>query len=216
MFSDLLGEKTVRRVRLELGENVPDSGQEHSADGDDGLLVAAASLQAAVAFLELRVLVRVDDSVGNLNEERLEEGAGTRDAGGFDLKAALVVAWTASGPGSEMLGGGEYGHLGADLRDDGNSGHRISGEAGNGPKQAELVRIRFRQPAYFLLNRFFMRLYLVNMGQTFPELHSLLTGDRAVDSGLDLLDGMLTAPVNERSDVELLAGVIQNEVDDGT
>lgn len=134
MFSDLLSEKTVRRVRLELGKNVPDSGQEHPADGDDGFLVATSSLQAAVAFLELRVLVRVDDSVGDLDEERLEEGSGTGDAGGFYLEVALVVAWTASGPGSEMLSGGKNGHLGADLRDDGHGGHRISGEAGNGPK----------------------------------------------------------------------------------
>ena len=134
MFSDLLSEKTVRRIRLELGEYVPDSGQEHPADGDDGLLVAAASLQAAVAFLELRVFVRVNDSVGDLDEERLEVGPGSGNAGGFDLEVALVIAWTAAGPGSEMLGGGKYGHLGADLRDDGNGGHRISGEARNGPK----------------------------------------------------------------------------------
>ena len=134
MFSDLLSEKAVWRIRLELGEDVPDSGQEHSADGDDGFLVAAASLQTAVAFLELRVLFRVDDSVGDLNEERLEEGPGTGDAGRFDLEAALVIAGTAAGPRSEMLGGGKNGHFGANLRDDGNGSHRISGEAGNGPK----------------------------------------------------------------------------------
>ena len=45
----------------------------------------------------------MDDSVGDLNEEWLEEGPGTGDAGGFDLKVALVVAWTAAGPGSKML-----------------------------------------------------------------------------------------------------------------
>lgn len=67
-------EIAVSGVREQLRQYIPDSGQEHTANGDDRLLVATPSLEPAVAFLAFRVLVGLNDSVGNLNEKGLEEG----------------------------------------------------------------------------------------------------------------------------------------------
>ena len=41
--------KTNGCIRHKLGEDVPDSGQEHLAYSDNGFLVTSASLDAAVA-----------------------------------------------------------------------------------------------------------------------------------------------------------------------
>jgi len=42
--------------------------------------------------------VTLDQSIGNLNKQRIDIRTGTRDFCGFNLAAALVVAGTASGP----------------------------------------------------------------------------------------------------------------------
>ena len=38
------------RVKLQLGQNDPDSGQEHTADSEDGFFVTTARLDAAITF----------------------------------------------------------------------------------------------------------------------------------------------------------------------
>lgn len=38
-----------------LAEDVPDSGQEHPADGNDGFLVATTGFEATIAFGKLNV-----------------------------------------------------------------------------------------------------------------------------------------------------------------
>lgn len=48
----------VRRVGFTLGQNIPDSGQEHSANGDDSLFVAPVSLDPAIALFTLGIFVR--------------------------------------------------------------------------------------------------------------------------------------------------------------
>ena len=57
-------------VGFQLGEYVPDSGQDHTADSDNGFLVTTASLEPAVALFAFGVLVGFDDSVRYLNQER--------------------------------------------------------------------------------------------------------------------------------------------------
>ena len=47
----------IRGVRFAFTEHVPDSGQEHAANGDDGFLVTAVRLDAAVANAEFRVIL---------------------------------------------------------------------------------------------------------------------------------------------------------------
>jgi hypothetical protein len=45
----------VDEVDRRVGQQVPDDGQDGAADGDEGLLLAASSGQASVAFAEERV-----------------------------------------------------------------------------------------------------------------------------------------------------------------
>ena len=122
------------RVGFQLGKYVPDSGQEHTADGDDGFLVTTPGFDPAVAFLALRVLVGFDDSVCHLNQEGFEVSTGARDTGGFAFAATLVVARTATRPRAEVLCRREHGHIHADfgnklivptsaVRDEGTSYH---------------------------------------------------------------------------------------------
>ena len=56
------------RVRFQLGEYVPDSGQEHTANSDNGLFVATAGLDSAVSFFAFRAFVRHNHSIGDLNQ----------------------------------------------------------------------------------------------------------------------------------------------------
>ena len=56
----------------------------------------------------------------------------------------------------------------------------------------------------------------VDVVETLAEFDSLLMGDSAVHSGLNLGDWGFTAPVNERRDVKRLPGVRQDVLGDGT
>lgn len=50
MLGQFVGKITLWGVRLKLGKYVPDSGQEHTANGDDRFFVSASSFDSAVAF----------------------------------------------------------------------------------------------------------------------------------------------------------------------
>ena len=78
--------------------DVPDSGQEHPANSNDRLLVAATSLNSAVTLSAFRVFVGLDDSVCDLNQQRLQITSGAGDASGLYRFAALVVTRTAACP----------------------------------------------------------------------------------------------------------------------
>lgn len=67
----MIAEITSRRIRLCLAKDVPDSGQEHPADRDNSFLVTTAGFELPVAFLELRMMLGLDQSVGDLNKKRL-------------------------------------------------------------------------------------------------------------------------------------------------
>ena len=93
-----------RRVRHELGQDVPDSGQEHLAHSDNGFLVTTTSLDAAIAFSKFRMLSGMDERVGHLNQKRFQVRACTGNASGLNLCAALVIPWaTAKNTGSWLL-----------------------------------------------------------------------------------------------------------------
>ena len=70
-------------------DHVPDSGQEHAANGDDGFLVAAVSLDAAVTDAELGVILGFNDSVGDLDKSRLQARTRLGDARGLDALLLL-------------------------------------------------------------------------------------------------------------------------------
>ena len=88
----------IRGVRFAFTEHVPDSGQEHAANGDDGFLVSTVSLDAAVANAEFRVILGFNDSVGDLDKSRLQARARSRDTGGLDSFIALVISGAATRP----------------------------------------------------------------------------------------------------------------------
>ena len=197
-------------------ENVPDSGQEHPANGDNSLFMSAAGFQFAVALLAFGILVGLDHSVGDLNKNGLEVSGGPRNAGRFHFAVALVIAGTATCPGNQMLCGRKHRHIRANLGKDGNSGHRITGQAGSSPDQAEQSGIRFSQTKDLLFNIFLMCVDFIDVPQAFFEFRSLLTGYRSVNGSLNLLDGMLATFMDKRCNVELLARMLQNVADDGT
>ena len=66
-----------RRVRHQFGENVPDSSQEHPANGDNGFPVTAASFDTAITFRKLRKIFETDHRISDLNEKWLDVGTGT-------------------------------------------------------------------------------------------------------------------------------------------
>ena len=91
-------------VDLASGKNVPDSGQEHLANGDDGFLVAPVRLDAAVTLDKFRVIFGIDESVSDLNKKRFQATARLGNTGRLDMLGASVVSGTAASPGNEMLG----------------------------------------------------------------------------------------------------------------
>ena len=54
-----------------LFEDIPDSGQEHPANRDDGFLVSPAGLDAAIPLAKLRVLLGLYKGISYLDKKRL-------------------------------------------------------------------------------------------------------------------------------------------------
>lgn len=140
-----------RRVRHELGQDVPDSGQEHLAHSDNGFLVTTTSLDAAIAFSKFRMLSGMDERVGHLNQKRFQVRACTGNASGLNLCAALVIPWATASPRTQVLGCWKYGHVAAYLRKDSNSRHRIIAEAGDSAQELENICKGFTDAENLLL-----------------------------------------------------------------
>lgn len=143
--------KASRRVRHELGQDVPDSGQEHLAHSDNGFLVTTTSLDAAIAFSKFRMLSGMDERVGHLNQKRFQVRACTGNASGLNLCAALVIPWATASPRTQVLGCWKYGHVAAYLRKDSNSRHRIIAEAGDSAQELENICKGFTDAENLLL-----------------------------------------------------------------
>ncbi len=174
------------------------------------------SLDAAVTDTELRVILGLNDSVGDLDKSRLEASARSGDAGGLDGLVALVVSGAATRPGDEILGRGENGHINADFGDDGDSGQGVFIETRDRVNQVEGGCERGDEAVDFLFDLGAVLFEFVDVVETLAELDGLLMGDGAIHSGLNLGDWGFAAPVNERRDVECLPGVRQEELGDGT
>ncbi len=153
---------------------MPDSGQEHLADSDDGFLVTTVRFDSAVTRSEFRMICGADQGIGNLDEERFETGSGLRDPSGFDMFGASVVSGAAACPGNEVFGRRENRHVGTDLREDRDSGHGIFIQTWDRADQVQMNGIRFGKALDFLLNSRLMLLKLINMIQALPQLDSLL------------------------------------------
>ena len=79
-------------IGFAFAKHVPDSGQEHAANGDDGFFVAAMSLDAAVANAEFGVILGFNDGVGDLDKNRFQ--VGTR----LDGFIAFIISGAATRP----------------------------------------------------------------------------------------------------------------------
>lgn len=97
-------------------EQVPDDGEDGVAGGDDGAQFAAASGQASVAFAEECVAAGQDG--GDFAECAGEPGVAFARGGGFVFPGGLVGAWCEPGPGRQMRGGREHGHVHAEFGDE--------------------------------------------------------------------------------------------------
>ena len=69
MFGQLIFKIAICRIRLQLRQDIPDSGQEHPAHSDDSFLVTTASLDSAVTLPAFRVFIGLDNSICYLNQQ---------------------------------------------------------------------------------------------------------------------------------------------------
>ncbi len=60
-----------------------DSGQEHTADGNDSFFVATASFYMLVTGSKLRMFLRLDQSICNLRQNWFRIGTSTGNPGQF-------------------------------------------------------------------------------------------------------------------------------------
>ena len=95
--------EAIGGIGFAFADHVPNSGQEHAANGDNGFLVAAVSLDAAVTDAEFGVILGFNDSVGDLDKNRLQVGTRFGDAGGLDGFIALVISGAATRPRDDIL-----------------------------------------------------------------------------------------------------------------
>ena len=135
----------LRGVRFELREYVPYSGEDHTANSDNGFLVTATSLYSTVTFLEFRVFVGFNNSVSELNQERFEINTSARDTSRLRFSTAFVIARTAASPRAEVLRRRKNRHIGTNFRDNSDSGYRIGGKAGSGTKKTQRMGIGYSE-----------------------------------------------------------------------
>ncbi len=202
--------EAVGSVRCLLAEYVPDSGQEHTADGDNGFFVPPPCFDAKVAYPKFRVLLGFDERVSDLHKEWFKICTGVRDSSGLDFSSALVISWAAARPGAEVLCGGEDGHIDANFRDNGNHGHYVPIQTGDGLKQLQCLWKRFDELKNFFFHTVFVAFQFVNMVETFPELNGLFRGDCTVYSGLNFPDRCFATTIHKRSNIKFLSGMGKN------
>ena len=98
-----------------------------------------------------------------------------------------------------MLSGRKHRHICTNLGKDRNSGHRITGDAGSGTNLVELNGVRFNQTRDFLFHIFLVCADFIDVLYAIPELCNLFAGYRPANGSLNLINGMLTALIDEIS-----------------
>lgn len=77
------------------------------------------------------------------------------------------------------------------------------------------MRKRFSNPKNFVLNAFLVGFKFRDMSEAFTEFSSLLRGNGAINGGLDFSQRGFAAFIDKRRNVKSLAGMVQDELDDG-
>ena len=120
----MLGQLILRiafcRIRLQLGDEIPDSGQEHTAHSNDCFLVSTASLDPAIPVSACWVFVGFDDGVCGLNQKRLQTAACAGDVCRLHFLATLNVSRAADRPRNKVLRILKNRYIHANFRDQGN------------------------------------------------------------------------------------------------
>ena len=116
---------------------MPDSGQGHTADGDNGFLVSATCFYAAVTVRKFRTFLGFDQSICNLHQNWFKVGTRTENSSGIDSETALVIAGTVSRPREEVFDCGEDRHICPDLRESLNSSKRVLIETMHGTDKSQ-------------------------------------------------------------------------------
>src|SRR6266540_6023891 len=122
---DAAGVEVVAEVGVGLPgrQHVPDDLDEGVGDGERGLLARPGVGSAAEAAVQ-PVVAGADPGPGagggqgGLDEDRAEVGVALAAATRAAFAGRFVVAGGQPGPGGQVLGGGEPGHVHADLGDD--------------------------------------------------------------------------------------------------
>ncbi len=78
------------------------------------------------------------------------------------------------------------------------------------------MQVRFCKPKDLGFDMLPVFIELVDVQQTFLELGGLFTRYIPVYGSLNFRSRVFTAPVNKRSYIKLLSGMVQNVLDDGT
>src|SRR5512146_2044971 len=110
--------------------------QDVPAGGDGGLLRASSSGQQTVAFTEIGGLA-AGGGQGGLTQSSAQPDVALAGAGAAALAGRLVVARAHGGPGGQVGGTGESGHVGAGLGDQDLG--EAAGDAGDGVQQGDQV-----------------------------------------------------------------------------
>ncbi len=112
-------------VGLILLQDVVDSGEQHSCNGNDSFFVTTTLFEIEVTIANFRVAFLANGAQSTLNEQRLDVSTGSADSGSFLLSSTFVVLRRKTGPGAKMLGGRKHGHIHSDFGNDANSGIRL-------------------------------------------------------------------------------------------
>ena len=208
--------EAIGRIRHVFSEHVPDSGQEHAANGNDGFLVTAAGFDSAVTFTKFGVIFGLNHGIGNLNQKRFQTSTGFGDTSRLDVTAALVIARAAAGPRDEILGRREHGHIDTDFGNERNCSHWILVEARDGVDQIKSGCERRNDSADFNFNDSSVRFELVDVIEALAKFDGLFMADSAVDGGLNLRQRCFAAEVNKGRNIECFSGMCENKLSDGT
>ena len=77
---------------------MPDSGQDHTADGNDGFFVTTACFYTAITGNKFKMFFQINQSICNLHQNWFKIRTSTGNPSGFDFLTTLAIVGTASSP----------------------------------------------------------------------------------------------------------------------
>ena len=84
-------------------QQIVDSGEQHSANGNDCFLVSPTLFKGEIAITDLGKLFGPNRTKSVLYEQRLDAGPGPADPGGFLLPGTFIVPRRKPSPGAKVF-----------------------------------------------------------------------------------------------------------------